>query len=148
MAMAVFPFWGAVAAHVGRLLRLQGKAVASQVQRRLREQFGERETVSRAARRVLRSFIDWEVLRETSRKGIYTTGLSLIIYQPELIAWLAEAFLQAHTNDSVAIRTVLDAPSLFPFRLSQIPAYHLVMASQRLDVFRHGLDQDMIILRT
>jgi len=26
MAMAVYPFWGAVAAHVGRLLRLQGTA--------------------------------------------------------------------------------------------------------------------------
>ncbi len=28
MAMAVYPFWGAVAAHVGRLLRLQGTAAA------------------------------------------------------------------------------------------------------------------------
>ncbi|GMA49210.1 hypothetical protein GCM10025857_05670 [Alicyclobacillus contaminans] len=59
MTMAVYPFWGVVAAHVGRLLKLQGTAVASQVQRRLREHYGERETVSRAVRRVLRSFVDW-----------------------------------------------------------------------------------------
>ena len=148
MAMAVYPFWGAVAAHVGRLLRLQGTAAASQVQRRVREQYGERDTVSRAARRVLRSFVDWEVLKETSEKGIYTAGLSLAIAQVELIAWLAEAFLHAHPNGSVALRTVLDSTSLFPFRLSPISADHLLKVSGRLDVLRHGLDQDLIMLRT
>jgi Holliday junction resolvase-like predicted endonuclease len=148
MAMAVYPFWGAVAAHVGRLLRLQGTAAASQVQRRVREQYGERDTVSRAARRVLRSFVDWEVLKETSEKGIYTAGLSLAIAQVELIAWLAEAFLHAHPNGSVALRTVLDSTSLFPFRLSPISTAHLVAVSGRLDVLRHGLDQDLIMLRT
>ena len=52
ISMAVYPFWGAVAASVGRLLRLQGTAAASHIQRRVREKYGERETVSRAARRV------------------------------------------------------------------------------------------------
>ena len=50
MTMTVYPFWGAVAATVGRLLNLQGTAAATQVQRRIREQYGERETVSRATR--------------------------------------------------------------------------------------------------
>ena len=148
MAMAVYPFWGAVAAHVGRLLRLQGTAAASQVQRRVREQYGERDTVSRAARRVLRSFIDWGVLKETKGKGIYTAGLSLAIDQVKLIAWLAEAFLQAHPNCSVPLKTVLDSTSLFPFHLSTISADHLVAVSSRLDVLRHGIDQDLIMLRT
>jgi hypothetical protein len=148
MAMAVYPFWGAVAVHVGRLLRLQGTAAASQIQRRVREQYGERETVSRAARRVLRSFVDWEVLKETSEKGIYTAGLSLAIAQVEVIAWLAEAFLHAHPNGWVTLRTVLDSTSLFPFRLSSISADHLVAISGRIDVLRHGLDQDLIMLRT
>ncbi len=148
MAMAVYPFWGTVAAHVGRLLRLQGTAAASQVQRRVREQYGERETVSRRVRYVLRSFVDWGVLKETSEKGIYTAGLSLAVDHVELIAWLAEAFLHAHPNGSVALRTVLDSTSLFPFRLSPISADHLVAVSGRLDVLRHGLDQDLIMLRT
>ncbi len=147
-ACAVYPFWGAVAAHVGRLLRLQGTAAASQVQRRVREQYGERETVSRRVRYVLRSFIDWKVLKETSEKGIYTAGLSLAIAQVEVIAWLAEAFLHAHPNGSVALRTLFDSTSLFPFRLSPISADHLVAVSGRLDVLRHGLDQDLIMLRT
>lgn len=146
MAMAVYPFWGAVAANAGRLLRLQGVAAASQVQRRVREQYGERDTVSRAARRVLRSFIDWEVLKETAKKGIYTQGISRRIDHPQLVAWLAEAFLHAHPNGSAALSTVLDSPSFFPFRLSPISADQLVAISTRLDVLRHGLNQDLVIL--
>ena len=72
--MAVYPFWSGVATQVGRLLRLQGSAAAAHVQRRVREQYGERETVSRAARRVLRSYLDWGVLQETGKKGIYSAG--------------------------------------------------------------------------
>ena len=55
MVTAVYPFWSGVAGHVGRLLRLQGTAAAAHVQRRTREQYGERETVSRRTRYVLRS---------------------------------------------------------------------------------------------
>lgn len=147
MTMAVYPFWGAVAAQAGRLLRLQGTAAAKQVQRRVREQYGERDTVSRAARRVLRSYVDWGVLKETSRKGIYTAGLPVQVAQAELIAWLAEAFLNSHSNNSVALKTVLDSTSLFPFHLEPISANHLRVVSGRLDVVRHGLDQDLILLR-
>lgn len=64
------------------------------------------------------------------------------------IAWLGEAFLHAYPNGSVALRTVLDSTSLFPFRLSPISADYLVAVSGRLDVLRHGLDQDLIMLRT
>ena len=52
MCMAAYPFFGTVADATGRLLRLQGTAAAAQIQRRLRERLGERETVARAARRV------------------------------------------------------------------------------------------------
>jgi len=55
-------------------LRLQGSAAAAHVQRRVREQYGERETVSRAARRVLRSYLDWGVLQETGAKGVYSAA--------------------------------------------------------------------------
>ncbi len=147
MAMAVYPFWGAVAAHVGRLLRLQGTAAASQVQRRVREQYGERETVSRRVRYVLRSFVDWGVLKETSEKGIYTAGLSLAIAQVEVIAWLAEAFLHSQLVKSVALSTFLNSPCLFPFHLPPVSADRLVSLSGRLDVLRHGIDQDLIMLR-
>jgi len=147
MAMAVYPFWAAVAAHTGRLLRLQGTAAAAHVQRRVREQYGERETVSRAARRVIRSFVDWGVLNETTEKGIYGQGLTRSIDDHRLISWLIEASLHARSNGSAATRDLLDSTSLFPFRLAHVSAEYLVSASPRLYLLRHGLNQDLIILR-
>jgi len=147
MAMAVYPFWSGVATQTGRLLRLQGSAAAAHVQRRVREQYGERETVSRAARRVLRSYLDWGVLQETGAKGIYSAGTTLAVEDSRLIAWLAEASLHARANGSAPLKDLIDSPSLFPFRINPVHAESLVAASSRLDLLRHGLDNDLVMLR-
>jgi hypothetical protein len=154
MTMAVYPFWGSVAAHVGRLLRLQGKASHAQARRRIIEQYGQRPTVKDAVRRVLRSMVDWGVIKDAktyhSRRsdGTYEPGLTLTIAQVELIAWLVEAFLLTNQSGSADLRSVLDSTSLFPFYLEHIPAVHLANISERLEVFRHGLNKDLIMLRT
>lgn len=146
MALAAYPFWGAVAAHAGRLLRLQGTAAAAHVQRRVKEDYGERETASRAARRVLRSFIDWGVLKETGDKGVYGQGNQYPVEDPRLITWMVEASLRARMSGSAAIKDLLDSPSIFPFRLAHISAEHVASLSPRLNILRHGLDDDLVML--
>ena len=147
MVMAVYPFWGGVASHVGRLLRLQGSAAAAHVQRRVREQYGERETVSRAARRVLRSYADWKVIRETATSGVYGQGLSLAVDDDRVISWLIEASLYSRLNAPAPLTELIDSPSLFPFRVKRIAASHLGVMSSRLDFLRHDLDNDLVMLR-
>jgi hypothetical protein len=147
MVMAVYPFWSGVAVQVGRLLRLQSSEAAAHVQRRVREKYGERETVSRATRRVLRSYLDWGVLQETGTKGVYTAGTILPIDDSRLIAWLTEAALHARANGSAPLRDLIDSPSFFPFRIKPIHADSLVAASSRLDILRHGLDDNLVMLR-
>lgn len=148
MAMAAYPFWGAVASHVGRLLRLQGTASAFHVQRRVKEEYGERETAARAARRVLRSFIDWRVLNETGNKGIYSAGNQYSVDDPRLIAWVLEASLHARANGSAPMRDLLESPTVFPFQLSHPSRDQIASFSPRLEVLRHGLDADLLILST
>ena len=147
MAMAVYPFWGAVAAQAGRLLRLQGTVAAAQVQRRMREQYGERETVSRAARRVLRSFVDWRVLNETDVKGVYGPAVAKEIADPELLSWLAEASIHSGESASMPFHGLLDAPSLYPFQLAHISAGRLAKSSPRLEIVHHGLSEEILTLR-
>lgn len=147
MLMAVYPFWSHVASQVGRILNLQGVVTALQIQRRIREQHGERETVARRARYVLRSFLDWGVLEETGVKGTYAAGTVLPIEDVQLIAWLAEASLYTRINGSAPLRELLDGANLFPFRLRSVPADSLRATSPRLEVIRHGLDDDLIMLR-
>ena len=148
MVMAIYPFWAAVGSHVGRLLKLQGTAAAVHIQRRMREQYGERETVSRAARRVIRSFYDWGVLDTTNVKGVYQRGRSIPLRDPKLIAWLIEASLYSRTNGSAGITDLIENPSLFPFRIESVSAEKVVAGSSRLELYRQGLDDDLIILQT
>ena len=147
MIMAVYPFWGAVAAHVGRLIGLQGLFTAGQVQRRVREQYGERETVSRRARYVLRSFVNWRVIEETSNRGIYAPGSALQITQLGLIAWLTEALLHANPNGSTAFKEIISSPSIFPFQLAHVSIEQIVGLSSRLDILRHSFNEDVVMLR-
>ena len=146
MVMAAYPFWSEVAIQTGRLLRLQGSVAAMHLQRRIREQYGERETVFRAARRVLRSYLDWGVLQETGAKGVYSAGTILAVDDSRLIAWLAEASLHARANGSAPLRDLIDSPSLFPFRLAHMSAEHVASLSPRLNILRHGLDDDLVML--
>lgn len=147
MLMAVYPFWSSVATQVGRLLRLQGSAAAAHVQRRVREQYGERETVSRRVRYALRSYLDWGVLQETGAKGVYGAGPSLAIDDPRLITWLVEASLHTRSTGSAPLKDVIDSPSLFPFHLKPIHAESLLSFSSNLEILRHGLDDHLVILR-
>ncbi|MDH7577646.1 MAG: hypothetical protein QHH75_07395 [Bacillota bacterium] len=147
MVMAVYPFWASIASHVGRFLKLQGSATAAHIQRRIREQYGERESVSRAARRVLRSFIDWGVLSETGTRGIYSQGLSVSIDDPVIASWLIEASLHSCSNGCAPLKDLVNSTGLFPFHIKHFAAERLLAASPRLDLIRHGLDDKLLILR-
>ena len=147
MIMAAYPFWGVVGEHTGRLLRLQGTAAAAHIQRRVKEQYGERETASRAARRVLRSYIDWGVLTETHTKGVYAQGKKHSLGDPRLIALMVEASLISRRVESATIKELIDSPNMFPFKLVHISAEQVLSLAPRLDIFRHGLDDDLVMLR-
>ena len=146
MTTAAYPFWGVVAASTGRLLRLQTTASAAQVQRRVREQYGERQTVSCATARALRSFVDWGVLEDTESKGLYIAGKQREIADPRIAAWLAEAVLRSHKGGGRSSR-LLHRPVLFPFRLPHFGVSQLALKSSRMESLRQGLDDEVLALR-
>lgn len=147
MTMAAYPFWGVVAEHAGRLVRLQSTAAAAQIQRRIRESYGERPTVARATARVLRSFIDWGVLADTAAKGVYGQAEQREISDPKVIAWLAEALLHWQPSGAAALTRFLRHHSLFPYRLPHFTASQLAAHSPRLEAQRQGLDEEVLMLR-
>ena len=144
MCMAVYPFFGTVADAVGRLLRLQGTVGAAQVQRRLRERFGERETVARAARRILRAYIDWGVLLETDEKGLYRGTAKRVIDDAPLAIWAIKATLIALGDNPRSVSALLRGLHLFPFDVA-VPSVREIEAYEGLEIFRHGLDQEVLI---
>ena len=146
MTIAVYPFVNVVAEAVGRLLRLQGSCAAMQVQRRLREQLGERETVARAARRILRCFIDWGVLQEAKEKGVYQSAPARLVTDKKLAAWLIEAMLRASGSTAAPLKAIIQHPALFPYVVGPLNIGDLE-GHNRLEWFRQGLDEEMVTLR-
>ena len=144
MCMAAYPFFGTVAEATGRLLRLQGAAAAAQVQRRLRERLGERETVARAGQRVLRGFIDWGVLQETGEKGLYRAAAPRAIGDGPLAVWALKATLSALGGSPQPPSALLRAPRLFPFEIAA-PSMAALEACDAFEVVRHGIDHDVLL---
>lgn len=143
MSMAVYPFFGIVAATVGKLLRLQHDVSTAQVQRRIREHLGERETVSRAARRTYRSFIDWGVLIETNKKGTYAKAGPVTIDDTGMAGWFAETILRANSDGWATVASLANHPAAFPFRTSWSS---MAALGQRdgVETMRQGVDEEMI----
>ena len=144
MCMAAYPFFGTVAEATGRLLRLQGAAAAAQVQRRLRERLGERETVARAGRRVLRAFIDWGVLLETGEKGLYRGAAARVTGSGPLAVWVLKAMLSAGEGNPRPPSALLRTPRLFPFEIA-LPSMAALEACGAFEIFRHGLDHEILL---
>lgn len=143
MTMAVYPFFGTVAATVGRLLRLQHDVATSQVQRRIREQLGERDTVARAARRIYRSFIDWGVLEETATRGTYANAKPITMDDPAVCAWLIEAFLHVTSDGWTPVQAMVNHPVAFPFTLPTATE-SLLLARKGLELMRHSVDETLV----
>ena len=120
MTMAAYPFWRSVADATGRLFRLQGTASASQVQRRMKEVYGEREVVSRSARYVLRAFADWGVIQDIKPQGTYVVSETVRVDNPFPAAWLLEGAMYGGTTRSTDWKALLQSPALFPFQLQMV----------------------------
>lgn len=146
MTMAVYPFWRVVAEVTGRLFRLQGTAAPMQVQRRVKELFGEREAVARSARYVLRAFADWGVIVESGRSGEYSPAALFPVVDSKLALWLMESAVVSTSEGVTDFRSLVNALCLFPFKIDRIVPVQLT-ESGRLEVVRHSLEEALVRVR-
>ena len=143
MSLLAYPFFRDVAATVGRLSRLQGVFSQAQVQRRMVERWGERTTLQRAIRRLLRTFIDWNVLRDTEVRGRYEVTPMRRTTNQTLALWFLTCALQANEADQIPLAELSQLPYAFAFGL--LPFANDVRRSERFAVSRQGLDLEMVM---
>ena len=144
LGLATYPFYRDVADATGRLCALQGDVSLAQLQRRLAERWGQRPTAERAAQRIVRSWIDWGMLKETGQRGTYSPAHRLTL-SAELSSWMVEAVLVGTDAESQPVSSIRVTPQLFPFDV-QVSAHEL-RRSPRLVVHRQGIDEDIVALR-
>ena len=144
---AAYPFWFNVAMQVGRLLNLQDKITKQQIVRRLKEQYGDRQTVSRVARYVIRSFIAWGVLKDTSRKGCYKRGKMLTLNDQHTVSLLLEGALHTISENKSSINALYNNPGFYIFDLPLLTGELIAQVNSRVEAMRFGVDEEILKLR-
>ncbi len=144
MMVGTYPVFTDTATAVGRLLALQGAFTLPHLTRRLVGVWGERSTLKRAGQRIVRSMVQWDVLRDTVKRGSYEAGPRRRRVGPTVGTVLLEALLVGAEETSVPLGQLTTHPAFFPFDLN-VNASHVRSASQ-FRVHRQGLDLDFVEL--
>ena len=142
-----YPFWFNVAKQIGRLFNLQNQITQVQVFSRLKEQYGDRETVARNARYAIRSFVAWGVLEDSKVKGCYEQCKPTAISEPNLTILLYEAALYADKEGKAALGLLKNNSAFFPFQLPVLTGDYISQQSNTIDVVRYGLDDELLKLK-
>lgn len=146
MISAVYPFWFNTARQTGRLLNLQLQATQAQIVSRLKEQYGDRQTVSRYARFVVRSFVDWGVLVDTTAPGHYQKADAISVIDHNLASLLLYAALIATPGGKAPLNELMANPAFFPFSLPTISGESLMGDSPTFKLVRYGIDEVFLSL--
>ena len=142
MCLATYPFFRDVAATTGRLLALQGRAALAQIVRRTTESWGARSTVTRAAQRIVRSFVGWGVLAETGERGIFAPAPRIAVHDGGTAAWLLEAGIAAAGHREYPLRSLAGQASFYPLDLRL--AARDVRLRPRLALHHRGIDGPVV----
>lgn len=143
---ASYPFWFNVAKQVGRILNLQNKITQRQIFDRLKEQYGDRETVARNARYTVRSFVAWGTLKDSDKRGCYEKPDLYIINNPEIAILLIESALHTATEGKGSLGLLTNNPGFFPFQIPLLTGDYITHNSERIDVAHHGFDDELLKL--
>lgn len=144
LCLAVYPLFLDTARLTGRLLSLQGEVKLQQVEVRVKELWGDRGAIPRAVQRIVRSMVQWGVLRDTDRHGIYQP-VPPIRVDENVGALLIEGLLRGQKDGSLLGQQLHCHPALFPFEVSVRP-YDLRRRPE-FEVLRQGVDVEYVMLR-
>jgi len=141
MISASYPFWYNVARQTGRLLALQDQVTQAQIIKRLKEKYGDRQTISRYARYVIRSFVEWGILKDTGGRGHYEKLIPRSISDTRFAIILIESLLLASSEAKGPLNLMVNHPALFPFQLPAMTGDFIARNSERIEANRFGLDE-------
>lgn len=148
MISASYPFWFNVALQIGRLLYLQDKITSKQIISRLKEQYGDRQTVSKSGQYVVRSMIAWGILQDSKCLGCYTKRKKKhVLLDKDVSILLLTSLLHAVPDKKVPLKVAMNSPALFPFQLPTINTDDIIRKSNDIDIIQCSMDEDLLELK-
>lgn len=142
-ALRSHPFFASIVESIGRLLNLHGEFTSHQITRRLKEQYGDRASILRAAEAVLQTLVGWGVINvEDAKARRFSAGSIGTVSSSTASIWLTEAAIAAAGR---SLRLADKPLWLFPWSFNLIERD--VAACDRLVAHRSG-DGDLWLTTT
>jgi hypothetical protein len=139
MVAGTHPFFFDVATHVGKLLKLHSQANRSQVKRRMTETWGDRSTLERTIQHVLRSMVQWGLLRKGDEPGSLIGPRERVRINGDVGHLLLHSVVLGH-GGGLPHPQLVDHPALFPFQvdvtardLMRTPIFHVQRQGDQSD---------------
>jgi hypothetical protein len=135
MVLRSHPLFSSIANSIGRLIKLHGEFTASQVLRRIKEQYGDRASIVRATAAVIQTLVAWGVIVLLDpKKRRFGSGTAIPIMKVDIGIWALKAGIYTNGNQ-VELNESIN--SLFPLSL---PRFNELDISKSNDLFftRYG----------
>jgi hypothetical protein len=143
MLLLTHPFFRDMTTELGNLFLLQSEIPSSQMYRKMRGLYGDKERVNVATKSLFATLRYLECL-ESSKKSVYTQPEKQEINDRELKNWLAEVVIRVSGKEALPVDLITSAPFLYPFRFRLNTTE---IDSSSLSLLRQGLDMNMVYLR-
>lgn len=143
MVTGTHPFFFDVATHLGKLIKLHGQANRSQIKRRMTETWGDRSTLERTIQHVLRSMVQWGLLRFGKEHGSLIGPPHRLNISAEVGQLLVHSVLVAQ-GKGMPSSDLVNHPALFPFAIRMTARE--MMHNSNLQVQRQGDRSDFVEL--
>ena len=147
MISSVYPFWFNMFYIFGSLFKLQDQVKKSQIISRTYDLLGERNTIERCSRYVIRSFVSWDLIRDGKKAGIYEKGKVYQISDAYLASLLVEAMLYAVPETRIPLNSIVNCPAFCSFKFPVIDGYVLSKVNQNLLVEQYSVNEEMLMLK-
>jgi hypothetical protein len=148
MISAAYPFWFNICYAFGSLFKLQDKIKKSQIMNRIYEVLGERNTVERCSRYVIRSLVSWGIIKDLNTKGFYEKGNTVAVNDMYLTSLLLESALYAIPDEKFQLSSLLNCPSFFNFRFPVISGLQISRLNGNIRVEQYSLDNEYLSLKS
>ena len=147
MISAAYPFWYQVAQQTGRLLFLQEQTTKAQIIQKIRENYGDRSSVIRSARRVVQGFIGLDVLSnidDSNQLGL----VKPVILDSKCAVLLFESALYAEREGKLALASMRSNPAFFPFQIPIVTSGIVQNKSNLIDVNLFSFNDELLKLKS
>lgn len=144
MISTAYPFWQSVADVFGQLFTYQEVIAKKQIIQRIKQVYGDRQTVSRYARYVISSMIAWGILDYAERIGYYVQNRKFEIHDQNLVSLLYESILLNNNKFQMNYSKITNAGSLFPFIFETPAVGTITQTNPRIRILASGFSGSIL----